>query len=158
MSLQRRSDDRDYKKNPLTRADTQIFFDPEKDKSLTQQHHNEGNRLDTTAIISQFFKNGVITHTRDQAARYIDTVHYQDFAQMMNVKVRADAAFENVNPKFLQEAGIESQEEFVAYCLDEKNLDTLRKYGLANPIKGPAAPVEVKIVAPIEESPEPKAP
>lgn len=156
MSLQRRSDDRDYQKKPLTRKDTQLHFDAEgADKSLTQQHHNQGNCLDTTAIISKFFQTGIITHAVDSGHRYIDAVHYQDFAEAMNSKVRADRAFEALDPEFKLENKIESQEDFIKFALDEKNLDKMRAAGLANPIKGPAAPIEVKVIADAPPAPLP---
>lgn len=149
---------RDFKKNPLTRADTQIKFDPVEDKSLTQQHHNDGGRLDTTAIMSQFFKTGVIVHTRDASARYIDATHFQDFQSAMSVKARADQAFEALPEEIRLDMFDNSQEEFVKFCLDEKNLDKMRELGLANPLKGQPAPVKVIIENPVPPAVPPAVP
>jgi hypothetical protein len=142
---------RDFQKKPLTRKCTQIFFDPNCEEEApfrAQQHHNQGGRLDTTAIVSKAFQSGVITHTRDATARYIDATAIHDFRLAMNTKVYADAAFNQIHPDIRKQ--FDSQEAFVAFCLDEKNLDQLREWGLAAPLKTPEAikPQEVIIVNP----------
>lgn len=152
MSMYREK--RDYQKKPLLREETQIFFCPEKDKSCTQQHFNEDRRLDSAAIVANYLKTGIITHARDEGARYIDCVHYQDFAESMNKTVRANELFESLDPEFLQENKITTPEEFVEFALDEKNLDIMRAAGLATPVKG-QEPQLVRIFKEPEPDPAP---
>lgn len=140
---------RDFKKNPLTREDTQVRFDDPEDKSLTQQHHNDGGKLDTTKIMARFFENGIITHTRDVSARYMDATLITDFREAMTTKARADQSWEALDHKIKKEFDYD-QKAFVEYCLNEANIDTLREWGLAAPIKTtePLKPVEVIITNP----------
>lgn len=141
--------DRDFKKNPLTRADTQVYFNPdcpEEAPYKAQQHYNAGNKLDSAKIMSVVLGGGVITHSRNDTARYIDATVFNDFRENMSVKAKADEAFNAIPEDVRKNFG--SQQEFVQYCLDEKNVDQLREWGLAAPLKTaePSKPVEVVIV------------
>lgn len=123
---------RDFKKNPLTRADTQIYFDPDNQDEApyrAQQHHNADRKLDSAAIMSRFFTNGVITHTRDGSARYIDATHHNDFREAMSVQAKADQAF-NAIPEDIR-GRFATKEEFVSFAIDPSNLEKLREWGLA---------------------------
>jgi len=158
MSMNKFDSKRDWVKKPLMRQETQVFFDSEGDKSMTQQHHNEGGRLDTSSIVSRYFQTGVITHTRDQTARYIDAVHFQDFQSAMNSKVKADEAFFSIPLEIREELFDDDQQEFVEFCLDEKNLDKLRELGLAEPLKT-TEPIKVIVENPaIPDVPKSAAP
>lgn len=134
---------RDFDKEPLTRACTQIFFDPDNEDEApfrAQQHHNIGGKLDTTSIVANYYKTGVITHTRDAAARYIDATVFTDFADAMMTKLKADEAFDNLPDHVKKE--FNSQQEFVEFALNPNNLDKLREWGLASPLKTLEQPAE----------------
>lgn len=152
---------RDFEKNPLTRKDTQWYpGDPESPDEApfrAQQSHNEGGRLDTTALVAQAFAGRVITHTRDATARFIDSTAFTDFTTAMNVKVRADEAFNNLPAEVRKQFA--TQKEFVEFVLDEKNLDKLREWGLVEPLKmaEPSKPMEVIVIDP-KAPDEPKKP
>lgn len=130
--------DRDFKKNPLTRKDTQIRFDdPETVEAeapfRAQQHHNQGKRLDTANIIAKYFENGIITHTREASARYIDATQVTSFQEAMNIKLRADEAWNGLSPELRKQ--FDTRQEFVEFCLNEKNADKLREMGLIKRLK-----------------------
>jgi len=148
---------RDFKKNPLKREDTQIRFDdPEvrEDEApfRAQQCHNEGKCLDTTSIVSKFLRDGIITHTRDASARYVDASHFIDFQDAMTVKARADQAYEMLPAEIRKQ--FDSQKDFVKFALDEKNLDKLREWGLATPLKTPETIQAPASPAPVQEPKE----
>lgn len=142
MSMRPDFQTRDFKKNPLKREDTQIRFE---DPSLTQQHHNDGGKLDTAKIMARYYEHGIITHTRDQSCRYMDATLITDFREAMTVKARADQAFAQLPDAIRKKMFDNDQKAFVAYCLDEANIDQLREWGLAAPLKTleKAAPIEV---------------
>jgi len=141
---------RDFKKNPLTRADTQIYFDPDNQDEApyrAQQHHNADRKLDSAAIMSRFFTNGVITHTRTDSSRYIDATHVNDFREAMTIQAKADQAFNSI-PEGIR-GQFATKEDFVSFAIDPSNLDKLREWGLA-PFKYTPAPAVVE--APAEPS------
>lgn len=150
MSMRPDFKNRDFKKYPLERADTQITFPDNDDEAAfrAQQHHNKDKCMDTTSIIARYFSTGVLTHTRDGTARYIDATAHTDFREAMTIKAKADQAFNNLPDEVKKE--FDSQEEFVQFVSNEANIEQLREWGLAAPLKTtePPAPVEVKIVNP----------
>nr|DAV45131.1 MAG TPA: Scaffold protein [Microviridae sp.] len=140
---------RDFEKNPLTRSDTQIQFDPELDKSMTQQHHNIGDKLSTQKIVASAFAGQIITHTRDQTARFIDASAVQDFQQLMQTKFNADQAFAAIPDEIRLDLFNNNPADFVDFCLDPKNIDKLRELGLSPALKTTETlkPLEVVVVS-----------
>ena len=159
MSMRPDFQNRDFKKNPLKRADTQIKFNPDDETEApfrAQQHHNKDGRLDTTAIVAKAFAGGVIANTRDGSARYIDATAVSDFREAMTIKAKADQAY-NLLPDEVKKE-FETQQDFVKYCLDASNIEQLREWGLAPALKTtePVKPQEVIIVNPEGKKPEEK--
>lgn len=145
------------KKLSLKERPTALEFCPEKDKSLVQQHLNADNKLDSAKIVSRFFKDGVFTHTVDGSSRYMDATALTDFRECMTIKANADAAFNSLSPHIRDL--FRNQRDFAAFCLDEANIDDLREWGLAKPLKVvvPPEPVEVIVKNPEPSSGSPKA-
>lgn len=155
MSMRPDFQNRDFSKKPLKRSETQINFDPnnEEEKGFrAQQHHNQGRRLDSDKIVANYFKTGVITHTRDSTARYIDASVFSDFRENMNRKVYADQAY-NQLPEQVR-AEFEDPRAFVEFALDPANLDQLREWGLAEKIKETPVPKPQEVVIVNPEAPK----
>lgn len=148
---------RDFKKNPLTRADTQIPSGASLEEEApyrAQQFHNDGNRLDSTKILSKYHETGVITHTRDHSARYLDATALNDFREIMSTKAQADQTFAQLPVELRTEKFHDDPQRFVEFCLNPSNLDELRAMGLATPLKMPTAPVKVEVVTTEPTKPE----
>ena len=144
---------RDFKKNPLTRADTQILSGAKLEEEApfrAQQAHNDGNRLDSSAILAQYAKTGIITHTRDHTARYLDATVLNDFREVMSVKAKADESFASLPAEIRSEKFNDDPKKFVEFCLNAENLDELRKMGLAAPVKTMTPPIKVEVITPVE--------
>ena len=152
MSLKLAQQNRDFTKKPLTRKDTQLHMDPDEPK-LVQQHLNENGKLDTTSIVAHAHAHGVLTHTRDNTARYIDATAHTDFAQSLNTKIRADQQFAEL-PEEVRKKFHNDQREFVDFALDPKNIEQLREWGLAPALKT-TDPLKVEVInQPTTEAPK----
>lgn len=147
---------RDFKKNPLTRQDTQIpsgALLEEEAPFRAQQHHNDGARLDSTKIIAKYHETGVITHTREHSARYLDATALTDFREIMSAKAKADQVWQQLPDDLRTKKFHNDPKEFVEFCLNTENLEELRALGLAEAAKQPPQPIQVEITNPAEPPP-----
>lgn len=156
MSMKPEFQNRDFKKNPLTRQDTQIpsgALIEEEAPFRAQQSHNDGKRLDTAKILAKYAQTGVITHTRDHSARYLDATHLTDFREIMSSKAKADEVWLQLPDDLRTKKFHNDPKEFVEFCLNTENLEELRTLGLAQAAKAPPAPVEVIVTNPAPTEP-----
>lgn len=147
---------RDFEKNPLTRADTQIPSGADLEEEApfrAQQSHNKGGCLDTSKIMSKYLQTGIITHTRDHTAKYVDASHLMDFREIMSVKAKADEAWANLSQDIRGKKFHDDPKEFVEFCLKTENLEELRELGLAKPAQAAPQPVKVEITNPVTDKP-----
>lgn len=135
MSLGELYPNRDWKKEPLRREETQVLCarDEVLDGDAVQQGHNKGNCLDSAKIVQKALETGIVHHTRSDAGRYVDAAAMVDFREAMTVKVKADQAYASI-PEHIRK-NFECQEHFVQYVTNEANVDQLREWGLCAPLK-----------------------
>lgn len=114
-----------------------------KDESLTVQA--DAVDADINVIVKKFVRTGVLP-LRQVPPLEGDFSNVSDYHEAMNLIRQADESFMSVDAdiraRFDNDPG-----KFVAFCSDEKNLDEMRKMGLAVPKDVPAEPDPVVAVA-----------
>lgn len=146
--------DHDFYKTSGVRGDLD-YFEP----SLTRQEFAE--ECDINTIMARYEAHGVISHVNQNQPFYLDTTSYPDLQGAMDTFREAERAFLALPAKVRKEFDNDPQ-KFVDFAADEKNIERMREFGLAEPLPKAPEPVFVKVVdtdpAPIVSDPEPKAP
>lgn len=111
------------------------------DDTLANQAEKE--ECDINTLVKRFGITGEVPQL-ERLPVQADFVGITDYHTAMNKLIEADSAFmelpADLRARFEHDAG-----KFVAFCSDEKNLDELRKLGLAAPAPR-NDPLEVRVV------------
>lgn len=120
--------------------------------SMVQQHLSA--ETDINNIMAKYAKTGVLTHVGTMAGEYGDFSTVPDYKTAMEQIMAADALFMELPAKVRDRFGNDPA-QFIEFATDEKNIDDLRKWGLAPPAAQPPEPQLVKVVEQ-PEAPQPK--
>nr|AVQ10265.1 minor capsid protein [Gokushovirinae environmental samples] len=145
--------DHDFYKTSGVRGDLD-YFEP----SLTRQEFAE--ECDINTIMARYEATGVISHVNRAQPMYLDTTSYPDLQGAMETFREASEAFAALPAKVRKEFDNDPQ-KFIDFAVDEKNVDQMREWGLAEPLKPPPEPIRVMVENPvIAEAPDlaPKPP
>lgn len=102
---------------------------------------------DINGIMARYLRTGAVDHF----AKYEGTYGFatsQTFHDAMNVVRRAEEMFEDLSAEVRTRFGNDPA-AFLTFCSDEKNVEEMRKLGLAKAAVPPAAkpePLEVRVV------------
>lgn len=108
-------------------------------ESMTRQSHKK--ECDINVIVSRFNKDGVVTHIAKHGGSYGD-VTGADYRTMMNQVVRAQEMFDELPSEVRKRFGNDPA-TFLDFVQDEKNLEELRKMGLAKGLRENPPPSSV---------------
>jgi phage internal scaffolding protein len=111
------------------------------DPTRTDQSFAE--EVDINTIIRNFGLNGTLPEnlTMPRDGDFSDSLDYQ---QSLNLIILANRSFMELPADVRSRFG-NNAENFVTFASDPKNLDECRKLGLADPVKLPVPPLEVRI-------------
>lgn len=99
------------------------------DKSRAQQHMRD--ETDINIILARFLKTGVIPQGV-KTPTYGDFSQVLDFQTAQNALIAADREFMKIPAKIRSRFENDPQ-QFMEFCMDDKNIDEMRKLGLAVP-------------------------
>lgn len=111
--------------------------------SRTVQSHAKGT--DVNDIVRQFKVTGVVPQGVRRPT-YGDFEHIGDYRDAMDAMIAAQKSFLAM-PAKVRERFNNDPSEFVEFCSDDKNLDEMRKLGLAVPEAPKAEPLDVRVIA-----------
>lgn len=117
--------------------------------SKTQQNQREST--DINKILKDFRVTGIIRQGI-RVPTYGDFEGVNDFRTAMDMMIEAQNAFMAM-PSELRNRLNNDPQAFLEWCADERNLDEMRKYGLAVPAKPKPDPMEVRVVNEPEPAP-----
>lgn len=117
-------------------------------ESMTQQSDKDDADIN---ILVKKFKGGQIPQ-RSVAPMYGDFTSGDDYRAIVEKVNAADAAFRDL-PADVRGRFMNDPARFMDFVHDEKNLDELRKLGLAVPAKEPAPPPEPMLVKVVPDLP-----
>lgn len=109
---------------------------------------------DVNNIMRKYQKTGELRHVTTMAAEYGDFSSAPDYRSAMDQLIAADALFMELPAKVRDKFGNDPA-RFIEFATDEKNLDDLRKMGLAPPAPPPPEPQLVKVVGEPVAGPQP---
>lgn len=108
-------------------SDAAAFF--QTDISLTQQQFKDD--ADINVIMKRFLSTGQMVG-RVRPPLNVDFDAAVDYREMLDLQIKADRSFAAL-PAEVRERFGNSPLKFVEFCSDEKNIDEMRKLGLAAP-------------------------
>ncbi|QCQ85100.1 internal scaffolding protein [Blackfly microvirus SF02] len=139
--------DETYQKNKKV-----FWTDVGEDENLVQQHM--AAECDVNTIMKRYENSGVLTHVQSQAAEFGDFYDVTDFKTGTERLMATQALFMEL-PASIRDRFNNDPAKFIDYATDEKNLEELRKMGLAEPLPpDPVVPITRKD---LEEVMTPKA-
>lgn len=114
--------------------------------SLTQQ--SQAEEADINTIVRRFGLTGTVPSGL-RTPTYEDFEDIFDFQTAMNAINEANRSFMSI-PAEIRKRFNNDPAEYVAFCSDEKNLDEMRKLGLAKPVEvvQTPPPMRVEVVKP----------
>lgn len=131
--------DTDFFKRSGVRSDLS-FFEP----SLTRQEF--ADECDINTIMERYEATGVMSHVNQSEPMYLDTTLYPDLRGAMHAFMEASAGFNALPAKVRREFDNDPQ-KFVEFAADSANIDRLREWGLAEPVKPAEKPIQVEVVS-----------
>lgn len=112
---------------------------------------------DLNVLMARYKKTGILPAGRNAMPQYFDASEVPDFHQAMQLVIDAEVAFMRLPASVRKQFGNDPT-AFLEYATDPKNVDQMRKWGLADEPERAPEPVEVRVVqAPIEQSAPPPA-
>lgn len=121
------------------------FVDADGNPELTLTKQADKDLTDIDKILSRFKRTGMIDHVAKGVAQYGDFTTINEYQEALNLTIRANESFmalpAKVRAQFEHDPG-----KFFEFATDPKNLDELRKMGLANPAPVEPAPMRVEVV------------
>lgn len=118
--------------------------------SLTVQSEKEDADINT--IVRRFGITGTVPAGL-AVPTYQDFEGIFDFQSALNAVIEAEKLF-NALPADVRSRFQNDPQKYVEFCSDSKNIDEMRKLGLAIPEKMPDAPMRVEVVNKAETPPE----
>lgn len=122
--------------------------------SLVQQHLQD--ETDINHIMRKYERTGELRHIQTMAAEYGDFSDVPDYKSAMERIMAADSLFMEL-PAVVRDRFGNDPAQFVEFASDEKNIEELRKLGLAPEAPLPPEPQLVKVVKE-PDGPDPKKP
>lgn len=110
---------------------------PVGDTSMTKQSHKA--ECDIHNILKQYEKTGIITHVQSASPTYSDLPSDVDYQSAMNTLIAAQAAFADLPAKVRSHFDNDPQ-AFLAAFTDPAQEDTLRNFGLLEPVEAAGVP------------------
>lgn len=108
--------------------------------SRTRQEFKD--ECDINILMAHYERNAVMPPQNGKTPQYFDASNVPDFRESLDIAREAQEAFMRV-PAHVRKELDNDVYKFVEYAQDEKNIDQLRKWGLAEPL--PEAPVPMKV-------------
>lgn len=124
------------------------------DPGQVQQHLQE--ETDINNIMAKYRKTGELRHVTKMAGDYGDFSQVPDYRTAMQQIIEADALFMELPAKVRDRFGNDPA-QFIEFATDEKNIEELRKMGLAPEAPKAPEPQLVKVVSE-PDGPDPKKP
>lgn len=113
--------------------------------SMTRQEF--AAECDINVLMAHYEKNAILPPTNRKEPSYFDASAVPDFREALDIAREATDAFLRV-PAAVRKELDNDVYRFVEYCQDEKNIDNLRKWGLAEPLPAVVRPMQVEVVNP----------
>ena len=110
---------------------------------MVQQHLAKDTDINT--IMAKYAKTGQFTHVTPMAGEYGDFSNVPDYKSAMEQIMAADALFMELPAKVRERFGNDPA-NFIEFATNDKNIEELRKLGLAPPAPLPPEPQLVKVV------------
>lgn len=117
----------------------------------TRTHQNFRDECDINSIVKRYGITGQVPQGLKLPV-YGDFTGVLDYQSALNAVMQAESVF-NAVPADIRARFNNDPQKFVEFCSDNKNLDELRKLGLA-----PPAPLEDKAAAPPDVKPDAENP
>lgn len=127
---------------------------PGENPGQVQQHLAE--ETDINNIMRKYQKTGELRHVTKAAGSYGDFSDVPDYRTAMQQILEADALFMELPAKVRDRFGNDPA-QFIEFATDDKNIEELRKLGLAPEAPKAPEPQLVKVVSE-PDGPEPKKP
>lgn len=102
---------------------------------------------DINVLMAHYEKNAIVPPQNKLQPQYFDASSVPDFRDALDIAREAQDAFMRV-PAVVRKELDNDVYKFVEYAQDEGNLEQLRKWGLAEPLKPPEGPMKVEVVNP----------
>lgn len=157
------SDMHDFRKTSGVRGD--LDFAPEivrqngkevdLSASLTRQEFAE--ECDINTIMARYEASGVVSHVNRSNPVFLDTTNYPGLQASMDLFREAALSF-NALPATVRREFDNDPQKFVDFAADPANLDRMREWGLAEPVKAEPAPIRVEVSNPTPQDPPPAPP
>lgn len=128
-----------YDEKEASRACAVDFSDA---RDRTQQ--SQAAETDINGIVRRFKVTGVVPQGV-RVPTYGDFTGVSDFRSAMDAIIAAEKSFMSMSSDVRSRFGNDPA-TFVEFCSDPKNLDEMRKFGLAVPPKAPPEPIEVRVM------------
>lgn len=133
----------------IDRANPALYIDCSNLPSLTRQEFADD--CDINKLMSQYEKTGLLpSNMNTSQPRYLDVSEVPDLRTALDYLQDSTAAFMALPASVRKEFDNDAL-KFVDFASDPKNIDDMRKWGLAPPLPKPAEPQEVRIVPSDEE-------
>ncbi|QCQ84907.1 internal scaffolding protein [Blackfly microvirus SF02] len=136
----------DFYKTSGVRGDLTKF-----EPSLTRQEFAE--ECDINTIMARYEAGGAISHVNRAQPVYLDTTLYPGLQASMDAFREASLAFAALPASVRKEFDNDPQ-QFVDFALDEKNIDRMRDWGLAEAAPPPDSPIRVVVENPAPPQPD----
>jgi len=117
------------------------------DDGMTMQEF--ADECDINVLMARYEKTGVLNHFSKSAPNYLDLSNMPDLHEALSIYDRAQAAFMTL-PAHVRREFDNDPAKFVEYAQDEKNVDKMREWGLAEPLPVDPSPIKVEITNPPE--------
>lgn len=124
------------------------------DPGQVQQHL--ADETDINNIMRKYQKTGELRHVTSMAGEYGDFSNAPDYKTAMEQIIAADNLFMEL-PAAVRDRFGNDPANFIEFATDEKNIEELRKMGLAPEAPRPPEPQLVKVVGE-PDGPDPKKP
>jgi len=113
--------------------------------SLTKQADKD--QTDIQNIIARYKRTGLIEHVAKGVAMYGDFTEVNEYQEALNRVIRARQSFQGL-PSDVRDRFDNDPGRFFEFATDPKNLDEMRKMGLANAEAPAPKPVKVEVINP----------
>lgn len=118
-----------------------VYFD---EPSRTRQEF--AAECDINTLMARYEATGVISHINERQPYYFDTTGAPDLREAIDIVRDAERAFMSL-PAKVRASFDNDAVAWVDYAQDPKNLEQMREWGLAPPVKPEAAPLKVEVVS-----------
>lgn len=131
-----------------------IFFSDDNPDSVSRTRQEFAPECDINTIMERYEATGVVSHVNRAEPMYLDTTIYPDLQGAMDKFREASVAFNSLPAKVRKEFDNDPQ-KFIDFASDpdakhdgheKTNLERMREWGLAEPVKAPERPIQVEVI------------